>query len=45
MGGALAGEFGLLRIGEAMGAGIGLEESSSDQSILWDILERTGRGG
>lgn len=40
-GGALAGEFGLLRVGEAMGAGIVLEESSNDQSILRDISEKT----
>jgi hypothetical protein len=43
VGGTLAGEFGLLRIGEARGAGIDFEESSNDQSILWDILERTGK--
>ena len=45
VGGALAGEFGLLRVGEAMGAGAGLEGSSNDQSILRGILERTGRRG
>jgi hypothetical protein len=44
VGGALAGEFGLLRIGEAMGAGIVLEDSSKDQSTLWVVLERTGEG-
>ena len=41
----MAGEFGLLRVGEARGAGIDLEESSIDQSILWDILERAGKRG
>ena len=42
VGGALASDFGLLRIGEARGAGMDFEESSNDQSTLWDILERTG---
>ena len=45
VGGALAGELDLLRIGEAMGAGIDLEVSSNDQSMLEDLLERTGEGG
>ena len=45
VGGALAGELDLLRIGEAMDAGIDLEESSNDQSMLGDLLERTGEGG
>ena len=43
VGGALAGEFGLLRTGEVWGAGIDLEESSNDQSTLWDMSERIGK--
>lgn len=36
----MAGEFGLMRVDEAVGAGAGLEVCSMDQSTLCDMLEK-----